>query len=824
MTIEIDYTLEAIVRLTRGDWQSEKKAIPIRYLSLDSRKITYPKETLFWAIRTESGDGADHIMQAYNDGVRNFISERNFSAEVLQGANVVKVQDALGALQMLAAQHRNRFTNIHIIGITGSNGKTLVKEWLAELLEARFSVVRSPMSYNSQVGVPLSVLQIRAHHDVGIFEAGISRAGEMEKLERIIRPHTGILTNIGTAHDEGFEGRDQKVAEKLKLFSNAQKVVLPCKVKNSYTGITLQQAQMVCWDHTFGDLRILHTEKYSDHTKITVENKRGSYTFTIPFTDEAAIESSISCFGGLQESGFWFPEALNLFGSLHPVSMRLEMKAGLNRCAIINDSYNNDLQSLTVAVDFLKQQGFKKSTVIISDLLQSGLPDEELYREVAHLLEGKGIDRLIGIGDHLGAQQHQFTIAEQHFFADTEEFIKSLSKFQFSEEAILIKGARKFAFEKVTRIFELQQHKTIFSINLSHLAHNVRTYKGFLRPGTKLMAMVKAFAYGSGGDQIATFLQYVKADYLAVAFADEGARLREAGIHLPIMVLNVDESNYSNIIRYQLEPEIFSFRMLDSFLQHLKRSAINSYPIHIKIDTGMHRLGFEPSEIEQLAAALQSAPELKVESVFTHLSSSDSPAEDEFSRRQLFLFNDCANKLKEKISAPFIRHVSNTSAISRLPEFQLDMVRLGIGMYGIDESPEIKRRLKLVNQLSTTVSQIRKVRAGESVGYGRKHILREDRTVATVGIGYADGYPRALGNGNGYMQIGGQLAPTIGNVCMDMTMLDVTGIDQVQDGDKAVVFGDAPTIQQVAEWAGTIPYEILTGISPRVKRIYFTES
>lgn len=827
MTIKIDYTFDEVASAVGGKTFLRDNGA-VEYLSLDTRRIAHAPKTLFWAVRTESGDGAAYIKEAYALGVRNFVTEVSSSSDSFGDANFIIVENALDALQKLAAHHRARFSKLHVIGITGSNGKTLVKEWLYELLSPTHRVVKSPRSFNSQIGVPLSVLQIREHHRIGIFEAGISKPGEMQKLERMIRPDTGIVTNIGSAHDEGFSNRSEKLYEKLRLFVNANSVVAPVNIKELITDRNLPADKKIFswWGAKGADIEIEQIIKSSRQAEIRLKKGDQVFDFAIPFTDEASIEGAISSFCAIEAAGFYSPDLNDSFLKLHPVSMRLEIRAGHNRCVVINDSYSNDLQSLLVAIDFLKQQNLSKTTVILSDLLQSGLPPDQLYGQVAALVREKEIDRFVGIGGEMTKHARLFQGMDAHFFTDIADFIRKKDDFQFREEAILIKGARKFQFEKLSGMFESQLHQTVLAVNLSHLAHNIRTYKSRLKPETKLMAMVKAFAYGSGSDQIATFLQHVKADYLAVAFTDEGVRLREAGIHLPIMVLNVDRSSFDHLIEHRLEPEMFSFRILKDFAQRLRREGIRRFPIHLKIDTGMHRLGFEPSDMNLLIGELRQSDEIRVKSVFTHLVASDDPARDDFSRHQLSLFKSCVDKLKEARFTDFITHVSNTSAISRLSDsgFQMDMVRLGIGMYGIDENPAIKDYLKPVSVLSTTISQIKKVRAGDSVGYGRKHILTEDKTVATVGVGYADGYPRMLGNGIGSMVVNGKSAPTIGNVCMDMTMLDITAIPHVHEADEVIVFGEQPTIQQVAQWANTIPYEILTGISSRVKRVYFTES
>lgn len=828
MITEINYTIDEIFDSIKGEWLQHYANTSLEYLSLDSRKTSNPSKTIFWAITSESGDGSDYIAPLYKAGVRNFVTQKKQNVSKFKEANFILVNNSVDALQDLAASHRKKFKKIHIIGITGSNGKTIVKEWLSSILSPHYSVVKNPRSYNSQIGVPLSILQIRPEHQIGIFEAGISKPGEMQRLEKLIRPDTGILTNIGSAHDEGFKDRREKAFEKMQLFRHAKRLVLPGRIKEiedqSKVTSLLKSTSILTWGKKGCNFEIEAVRKSESNSSIQISYGRKKFLFSIPFTDEASIENSISCFCTLTASGYFKSEMVPAFQNLHAVSMRLEMKPGIHNSIIVNDSYSNDLQSLAIAVDFLKQQHFKQNTVIISDLLQSGLTKNELYRKVATILEKKKINRIIGIGNDISKARNLLgNIPQQSFYRTTGDFIAELSKYTFHDEAILIKGARAFSFEKITRLLEAQLHETILSVNLSNLAHNIRIYRSLLKPGTKLMAMVKAFAYGAGSDQIASLLQYIQADYLTVAYVDEGVKLRDAGITLPIMVLNVEQSNFENLVRYRLEPEIFSFRLLNNFRDFLYQKNISEFPVHIKIDTGMHRLGFELADIRKLSLEIISNNRIKIKSIFTHLSSSDNPEHDSFTIKQFDLFKKVIAQLKKVITYPFYCHLSNTAAISRFPEMQLDMVRLGIGMYGIDENPAIKFKLKAVSKLSTTISQIKNINPGEVVGYGM-NIIKEHKTIATVGIGYADGYHRILGNGRGKMLVNGILAPTIGNICMDMTMLDITGIRDVNEGDEVIVFNESLPIQDVARWAQTIPYEILTGISPRVKRIYFEES
>lgn len=828
MVIQIDYHTDEICKIIKGQWLLKEGPFETGYLSIDSRKYSEPDKTLFWALPGDGRDGSQFINELYARGVRNFVTAQAIKVKHLKGANVIQVSDSLGALQQLAAAHRKRFPGLYVIGITGSNGKTIVKDWMAEILSGYYKVIKSPRSYNSQIGVALSLLQIKQEHEIGVFEAGISRPDEMAPLAKMIDPHTGILTNIGTAHDEGFQNRVQKIKEKLLLFQNSKVLIYPGEdrliadaLRSSSFDKGLTKMSVGVEDHN--TFHYSASKKKDGDSVIEVKFRQKNYSITIPFTDTASTENAVNAFCGILASGKYNEGIADDFRHLHRVSMRLELKPGKNHCSIINDSYSNDLQSLRVAVDFLKQQSHKKTTIILSDLLQTGIPGEELYSRVADILIQQKINRLLAVGPEISSFKNVFNkISERQFFSSTKDFLEALSQLHFYEEAILVKGARKFSFEKISGLLEAQLHQTVLSVNLSNLAHNIRIYKSLLKPGTKLMTMVKAFAYGSGIEQVGALLQHTKVDYLTVAYTDEGVALRESGINLPIMVLNIEPESFDNLVNYKLEPEIFSFETLSAFSSYLKQRKIKSFPVHIKIDTGMHRLGFSKTDIPSLLHELGTNRRIKVKSVFSHLSASDEPAHDDFTKGQFRLFNSIVAKIRAVITYPFDCHLANTSAISRFPAMQMDMVRLGIGMYGIDSNPLIADKLKVVNRLTTTVSQIKKVKAGEVVGYGVKRVT-EDKTIATIRIGYADGYSRALGNGKGRMMLHGKPASTTGNICMDMTMLDVSKIPNVKEGDEVLVFGEDLPVEKVAKWAGTIPYEIFTGISPRVRRVYFEE-
>lgn len=835
MNVSIDYTIKEIAAICNGRWMNKNSSVADpSYLSLDSRKISFPESTVFFAIRNQHQNANIFVENLYAKGVRNFVTdEENDVLKKISLANVILVSDTVSALQKLAIDHRNKFLkqNLPVVGITGSNGKTIVKEWLNQLLENEYFIVRSPKSFNSQIGVPLSVLNIHAANDLAIFEAGISQPGEMENLEKIIKPTIGIFTNIGNAHDEGFKSRKEKIEEKLILFKHAKHLVFCADDKFLWKEIKLYQKKnkgvhLFSWGAKSAQaLQIKEIKKNISSSTIETAYEGKKVTIEIPFIDEASVQNAIHCLCVLCILKKNNKEILDRFQSLYAIAMRLEMKEGINQCSIINDSYSSDLYSLGIALDFLNQQKQHKThTLILSDILQSGMEPQKLYSQVSALLQQKNVDCFVGIGPDIFSRKEQFSsIKNKSFFRSTEEFLNNLFLSSFSNETILIKGARSFEFEKITHLLEQKVHQTVLSINLNSIVHNLKKYKEKLQPQTKIMAMVKAFSYGSGSYEIASVLEFNKVDYLAVAYADEGVELRKAGITLPIMVMNIDNSTFDFILNYNLEPEIFSFALLNDFTSYLKKSEIEDYPVHLKIDTGMHRLGFMENEIDLLCNKIASNHSIKVKSVFSHLAASEDPKQDDFTSHQFSVFKDSCAKIEKALGYSFLRHIDNTSGISRHPELQMDMVRLGIGLYGIDGNMRMQKQLKNVSTLTTTISQIKKISSGETVGYGRMGKVEKDSTIAIVRIGYADGYSRSLGNGKGKMLVKNKLVPVIGNVCMDMTMLDVSSIKNLKEGDEVIVFGESLSLQMLSSWAQTIPYEIMTGISARVKRIYYEE-
>lgn len=825
------YTIQHITPVVNGKLilnapQSEE----IEELLTDSRKIAHAETSLFFALKGDRHDGHRYIEACVEQGVVNFVvSDFRDDWKNLK-ANFIVVDDSLDALQQLARHHRERFS-IPVIGITGSNGKTIVKEWLYQLMRDDKNIVRSPKSYNSQTGVPLSVWQLSEEHELAIFEAGLSRPGEMELLEKIIEPNIGIFTNIGSAHDENFDNQNLKVIEKLKLFQSCETLIY-CKDYNtiqleiSKVDFLPRKLKLLSWSRkTKADLQIGRVNKTSDETEIQGIWQNRFLKIKIPFTDDASIENAIHCWALMLHLGYKSEVIEERMTLLSPVAMRLELKEGINDCSIINDSYSSDIGSLTIALDFLNQQKqHDKRTVILSDILQSGKNEEALYGEVAQLLAAKNIDRMVGIGSAIERQQNQFSIPKK-FYTDTEDFLRSFSPMDFSDETILLKGARVYGFEKISKALQQKAHETVMEINLNALVHNLNYFRSRLKPEVKLMAMVKAMSYGSGSFEIANILQFHHVDYLAVAYTDEGVELRKAGITLPIMVMNPEMQSFETMISYKLEPEIYNFRLLNQVAEVLQKHTGGdgfSFPVHIKLDTGMHRLGFEENDINELVIRIKNIRTLKVQSIYTHLAATDESEHDGFTKQQLEKFELMSALVKKAFPYPILSHALNSSGIIRFNEAQFDMVRLGIGMYGFASTWHEQRQLQHVATLRTTISQIKNVPAGETIGYSRTAKLTRDTLVATVAIGYADGINRKLSNGKGSMMINGKLAPIIGNVCMDMCMLDITDVP-AKEGDEVIVFGADHPATEMSKTLGTIPYEVLTGISQRVKRVYYQE-
>jgi alanine racemase len=823
----LPYSIKHIAQIISASCAVLEEA-SIVYLLIDSRKIVFPETSLFFALTGPRRDGHSYIHEVYKRGIRNFVVSQKIDTTLYPNANFLLVNDVLKALQTLASHHRSQFY-YPVIGITGSNGKTIVKEWLYQLLQADENTVRSPRSYNSQVGVPLSVWQMQSQHTLGIFEAGISTVGEMEALANIIQPTIGILTNIGEAHSEGFANDEEKLKEKLQLFTYCQQLVY-CKDVLP-TGINIlallnPSIQLFSWSKKeVATVQITSETRLLNQTEISFLYLEKSFSIFIPFTDTASIDNAISCICVMLLKGFEIVTIQSRLLQLQPVEMRMQLKKGVNNTYILNDSYSNDLSSLSIALDYLKQQsGSANTTVILSDILQAGMADDKLYVMVANELQQRHIHRFIGIGKVISKYHVVFNnIQQTSFYNTTDDFLQQATHHQFSNDYILLKGARVFAFERINHWLEQKVHQTVMEINLSAMVHNVKQYQQKLLPTTKLMAMVKAFSYGSGSVEVARLLQFHKVDYLAVAYIDEGVDLRKVGITLPIMIMNVDEAGFDAIVEYNLEPEIYSFNIYNSFQQYLLQQGIQQFPIHIKLNTGMNRLGFEVDDVEILAKQLVKQQTFVVKTVFSHLVASESAEHDGFTQHQAILFNTACAVLEQQLPYRFIKHLANSSGIFRHPNLQYNMVRLGIGLYGVDSANGTELHLQPVATLKTTIAQIRTVKANDTVGYNRKGKVLRDSKIATIRIGYADGFNRQLGNGVGKVWLHHQLAPVIGNVCMDMVMIDVTDIVNVQEGDEVEVFGKHLPIQQVAVWCNTIAYEVMTTISQRVKRVYIEE-
>lgn len=801
---------------------------PISELLTDSRRLNRPDRTVFFSLKGERNNGHEFINDLFDRGVRAFVVLRHTGPRP-SGAVFLEVDDTLAALQRVVAVHRAAF-NFPVIGITGSNGKTVVKEWLAQLLDPDHSIIRSPKSYNSQVGVPLSVWRMDEGHDLGIFEAGISRPGEMARLERMIKPTLGVFTTLGQAHDENFTDQSAKAREKLNLFTHSKALVY-CKDYKLLDAEVREHPfannpQLFTWSRKGpAQLQVGRINKAGADTEIQAVFRNDFIKVTIPFTDDASIENAITCWATLLHLGLPNATIAERMLRLGPVAMRLELRQGINRCSVINDSYNSDLQSVAIALDFLAQQHqHPKRAVILSDILQSGLDRQKLYAEVARMVQSRNVTRLVGIGPDISGEAHQFDIPVKEFFIDTPSFIKNFNPREFNDEAILLKGARPFGFEAINQLLQQKTHSTVLEVDLGAMVHNLNAIRALLKPEVKVMAMVKAFSYGSGSFEIASLLQFHRVNYLAVAYADEGVELRKAGITLPIMVMSPEEQSFDSMLAHGLEPEVFSFRSLGLLEDALARrpSGNGRVAVHIKLNTGMNRLGFGPADVDRLCVRLRNSRDLKVASVFSHLAASEDPDQDAFTRQQIAQFTDMADRMARHIGSGFLRHILNSHGIFRHPDAQFDMVRLGIGLYGVAVNEGFQGLLRNVSTLRSSISQIHELQPGQSVGYGRLEKVTKPMRTATVPIGYADGLNRKHGNRRGFLLVNGQKAPIIGSVCMDMCMVDITGI-AANEGDAVVVFGEGYPITEFAQNAETIPYEVLTSISGRVKRIYFEE-
>ena len=808
------YSIEKITTLI-GARRIGTADAQIGWLLTDSRSLCFPEETLFFALKTARNDGHRYIEDLYRRGVRNFVVEQASLTSHLSplttytDANFLVVPSPLAALQRLAERHRDEF-NCPVVGITGSNGKTMVKEWLYQVLSPDHNVTRSPKSFNSQIGVPLSVWLLDEQTDVALFEAGISQPGEMEVLADIIQPTIGVLTSLGAAHQENFRSLEEKCMEKLQLFQNAEAIIY-----NSDDDLVS---------------RCIRRAGFKGK-RIGWRREELQGMFELPFGDDASLECSMAVAATALYLGVTPQQLKERMAHLEPVAMRLEVKEGQHGCTLINDSYNSDINSLAIALDFMARRDASspaahlsplKKTLILSDIYQSGQTDSELYGEVNDLCLKRGVNKLIGIGPNISAQQSLFSVGEKSFFATTKDFLKSDTFRQLHDEVILIKGARVFGFDRITERLEQKVHETILEVNLNAVVSNLNYYRSMLKPETKLVCMVKADAYGAGAVEVAKTLQDHRVDYLAVAVADEGVTLRRHGITQNIMIMNPEMTAFKTMFDYELEPEVYSFRLMDALIRAAEQQGITGWPVHIKLDTGMHRLGFDPErDIDEVIRRLRSQNAIIPRSVFSHFVGSDSDDFDNFSAMQFQKFDVASRKLQAAFSHKILRHMDNSAAIEHFPERQLDMCRLGLGLYGVN--PRDNQQLACVSTLKTTILQLRHVPKEETVGYSRKGVLTRDSIIGSIPIGYADGLSRRLGRGACYCLVNGQKAPYVGNICMDVAMIDVTDIPDVHEGDSVEIFGEHLPVTVLSDVMETIPYEVLTSVSSRVKKVYFQD-
>lgn len=822
----MEYTIEKITTLIGARRLGTAEAT-ISWLLTDSRSLCFPESTLFFALRSERNDGHKYIPELYNRGVRNFVVSTMPQNGGYKDANFLKVTDVLSALQRLAERHRDEF-DIPVVGITGSNGKTMVKEWLYQLLSPSMTITRSPRSYNSQIGVPLSVWLLNERTQVALLEAGISEVGEMDALQDIIQPTIGVLTSLGAPHQENFRTMEEKCVEKLQLFKNARfvayntddTIVSRCIRRCGY------KAQAIGWSRENPDeqLYIKDVSVCDNSTHIIYIYKGKENRYCLPFIDEASIECSFACAVVALHLGIKPEQLSERMATLEPVAMRLEVKEGVRGCTLINDTYNSDINSLDIALDFMNRRpdhNGRRRTLILSDIYQSGEAQGKLYSKVSELALNRGVQKFIGVGRGLKDNSTEIHISECHFFDDVASFTASEVFRNLHDEQILVKGSRTFGFDYIAELLEQKVHETILEVNLNALVDNFNYYRSLMKPETKLVCMVKADAYGAGAVEVSKTLQDHRVDYLAVAVADEGVTLRKNGITCNIIIMNPEMTAFKTMFDYDLEPEVYSFRLMDALIRAAEKEGITNYPVHIKLDTGMHRLGFDPDkDIDEVIGRLKHQNAIIPRSVFSHFVGSDSDELDDFSTSQFEKFQRAADKLQAAFGHKILRHIANSAGIEHFPERQLDMCRLGIGLYGVN--PRNNKMINNVSTLKTTILQMRTVPADETVGYSRKGKLSQDSVIAAIPIGYADGLDRHLGNGRGYCMVNGCKAPYVGNICMDVAMIDVTSIN-CKEGDMVEIFGNNLPVTVLSDALDTIPYEVLTSVSNRVKRIYLME-
>ncbi len=852
-------TFENLALIIGGKILKKENSENIDSFATDSRKLIGNSDSIFVAIKGTRHNSHKFLKEVYGKGIKHFIIEKgNFSVNILhhlKDTNIVEVEDSIKALHLFATHHRNKF-NIPILAITGSNGKTILKEWLSNILSSKLAIVKSPKSYNSQLGVPLSVSMMENKHEYGIFEAGISKVGEMEKLAQIIKPDLGIFTNLGDAHDSGFNSRLQKAQEKTKLFKTCKKIYycldhnLVDKVLNEGQ---LKDKELISWslstnetgtdgtgfmdsttrkDKKVDETSNAFSKKKANYlvkikknknidTTVTINSINSKHEFIIPFIDLAYLENAIHCLVFLINEGIELKFIKEIVSNFNSIPMRLSLKKGINGCQIIDDTYNSDINSLKVALNFMSQQNVKlKRTLILSDFLQTGINQLTLYKEISKIVSAYRIERLIGIGKEISGKKDLFSLNDKKFYKTTSSFIDD-HKLKFKGELVLLKGARTFKLEKIVCKIQEKIHSTVMEVDLDAITHNLNFFRSKLKKDTKIMLMVKALAYGSSSFEVANLLEYHKVDYLGVAYADEGIKLRENGITLPIVVMNPTQETFDLLLKYNLEPVIYKTELLELFIQFLKNKNTVLSKIHLKIDTGMHRLGFQEKDINELIVSIKLNPKLYVQSIFSHLTSSEYESHDKFTIQQFILFEKMYKHLSKSLKYNPIKHILNTSGVLRFPEYQYDMVRMGIGLYGVGVEKKFRSYLEPVNTLKTVISQIKYIPQGSTIGYGRKGIADTNKKIATIAIGYADGFSRSMGNGNGKVYINGYLAPIIGNICMDMSMIDITNLD-VKEGDEVIIFGKKLSVDEIAKYSNTISYEILSQVNERVKRIYIS--
>lgn len=823
------YPIEKITALIGAHRYGTEEA-DISFLLTDSRSLCFPEQTMFFALRTERKDGHDFIAGLYSRGVRNFCIDHlpdGYWNGDFRGANFLKVTSPLKALQRLAERHRDEF-DIPVVGITGSNGKTIVKEWLNRLFCPDKRTTRSPRSYNSQTGVPLSVWLMQPDTEMALFEAGISQPGEMAALACIIQPTIGVITNLGQAHQENFSSMEQKCSEKLRLFDSAKMLIYPAddEVISQTVKRELRKVELIGWSMKSADaaMYIAKATKTDGRTDVEYTYMGTKGSFSIPFIDDASVANAVTCATVALRMGMDRQVLASRISQLEPVRMRLEVKEGRHGLTLINDSYNSDINSLDIALDFMCRRpdhGDRSHTLILSDILQSGMAASELYKKVSEMMAAHGVDKIIGIGPEISANSKVINARHKAFFDNTSDFIASDVFASLRNEVLLIKGARKFRFEQITDLIVEKVHETTLEVNLRALSANLDYYRSKKSPSTRLVCMIKADAYGAGSAEVAKTLQDGGVDYLAVAVADEGVTLRRNGITAGIMVMNPEMNSFHTLFERRLEPEVYSFRLLDALVAAAEREGVTNFPVHLKLDTGMHRLGFDPvNDIDKLIERLKNQHSIVPRSVFTHFVGADSSEFDEFSARQFSLFTVATDKLQAAFDFKILRHICNSAGMEHFPQYQLDMCRLGIGLYGVN--PLNNGIMNNVSTLKTTILQLRHLKQGETVGYSRRGQIERDSLIATIPIGYADGLNRKLGNGHCYCIVNGQKARYVGNICMDVAMIDVTGIP-CEEGDTVEIFGDHLPVTVLSDAIGTIPYEVLTSVSPRVKRVYFSE-